>query len=51
VVIDGQLRVVPGRPVEIKQPNAAPSGSRGPGGAKGGKGSDETKAKKKKQES
>ncbi len=51
VVIDGQLRVVPGRPVEIKQPNASPGGGRGPGGGKGGKGGDESKAKKKKQES
>jgi multidrug efflux system membrane fusion protein len=51
VVIDGQLRVVPGRPVEIKQPNSSPGGGRGPAGAKGGKGGDESKAKKKKQES
>ena len=30
VVIDGQLRVVPGRPVEIKQPNSSPGGGRAP---------------------
>lgn len=48
VVIDGQLRVVPGRPVEIKQPNASGGSGRGAGGGKGG---DDAKAKKKKKES
>jgi membrane fusion protein, multidrug efflux system len=36
VVTDGQLRVVPGGPVEIKQPDsAAPAGGAAPGGGKG----------------
>jgi len=38
VVIDGQLRVLPGRPVEIKDPAAASGGSRGGKGGKAGKG-------------
>jgi multidrug efflux system membrane fusion protein len=41
VVVDGQLRVVPGRAVEIKSPAAAnaalKSGETGPGPAKEGK--------------
>ena len=40
VVIDGQLRVLPGRPVEIRQPGATSP-------AKGGRGG-EAKGKKKK---
>lgn len=36
VVVDGQLRVIPGRPVEIKSPDAgAKSGKGGKGGEKG----------------
>ncbi len=34
VVIDGQLRVIPGRPVEVK----APAGTAAAGGKEGGKG-------------
>lgn len=43
VVIDGQLRVVPGRPVEIKSPTGSTPKS-GEGKAKGGKGKKETPA-------
>jgi multidrug efflux system membrane fusion protein len=42
VVIDGQLRVIPGRPVEIKTPGAAAAGS-----GKGGKEGDGGKGKSK----
>jgi multidrug efflux system membrane fusion protein len=42
VVVDGQLRVLPGKPVEIKEPNA-PAGSRG---GKGGEGKGKKKEKK-----
>ncbi len=42
VVIDGQLRVIPGKPVDIKQPdiltNGGGGGRRGEGGKGGGKG-------------
>ncbi len=47
VVTDGQLRVVPGRPVEIKQSDAAPADGGGPGRGKGdgrGKGKGKGKA-------
>lgn len=42
VVIDGQLRVIPGRPVEIKTPTV----STGPATAGGGKGKEKKKAAK-----
>jgi multidrug efflux system membrane fusion protein len=51
VVIDGQLRVLPGRPVEIKQPDGSGGGGGGrggKGGKEGGKGG-EGKGKKKKE--
>ena len=50
VVIDGQLRVIPGRPVEIKSPDAgAKSGKGGKGGEKGkGKNPEASNAKEKK---
>ncbi len=38
VVVDGQLRVIPGRPVEIKDPNATGGGGKGGKGGKGKKG-------------
>jgi len=46
IVIDGQLRVIPGRPVDVKDP----AGAGGPKGGKGGKGGGEGKGKKKEQE-
>jgi multidrug efflux system membrane fusion protein len=39
VVVDGQLRVIPGKPVDIKQPEGAPAAAAGEGRGKGkGKG-------------
>jgi len=46
IVIDGQLRVVPGRPVEVKDP----AGTSGPKAGKSGKSAGEGKGKKKDQE-
>lgn len=43
IVIDGQLRVIPGRPVDVKDP----AGAGNPKGGKGGKGGGEGKGKKK----
>lgn len=44
VVVDGQLRVIPGRPVEARDPTAAGSGGRG---EKSGKGGETPRGKKK----
>lgn len=53
IVIDGQLRVVPGRPVDIKQPGATGGGGgRGKGDGRGkgkGEGKGEPKGEKKKE--
>lgn len=47
VVVDGQLRVIPGKPVEIKDPGAPAGGSRSGKGADGkGKKKDKEKEKK-----
>ncbi len=46
VIIDGQLRVIPGKAVEIKDPAAAGGAGRGKGGAEGGKGKKKEKEKK-----
>jgi multidrug efflux system membrane fusion protein len=45
VVVDGQLRVMPGRPVDIKTPGA-PTGGKGSGG-EGGKGKKKDKKESK----
>lgn len=48
VVVDGQLRVIPGKPVAIKDPSAAGGGSKGGKGGKGKKKESEPKETEKK---
>jgi len=50
VVVDGQLRVIPGKPVDIKTPGATSGGGRGGKGAegKGGEGKNKKKDQEKK---
>lgn len=46
VVVDGQFRVIPGKPVEVKDPGAPAGGARGgKGGGEGGKGRKKDKEK------